>query len=597
METLLTPVHRIENVTQAKTYTNEYLKAAKATLRENALSVANLTLDNSDWIIYEFTTGDIIKLYVGEDTSHLDCIFYGKLRFPIAQITGEQNTAVLSLVHYGYCLADMLVGREYGAQSTLPSLDTIKKIITDANDGIIPRYVDKILDSDTPSGYSLNCNNVDVIADVINYVDFPFKPADKAIDDLVDVVTALKAGGSGCHWMVDNAGYFRLKLLGTSQVGIAGATNWNLWYQGTTNTAGQATLTLSESVKQLDYEEQQAEGNYILYYGNFRRPSSGDAWTQSHTGWDCSADITLSTDSGIYAVGTASVKALRNALGTPLRWWYPTAQTASWDFTSFGSTQYIPTLDFMAYRSGLTSLTVYLYTDGAHASRVSLYNSIGGPSMDGDDWISFSIPIGANWKLLSGNTWRWVNEAADPVTWSNVNWIEFGLTGLVDEYALIDGLNFGHVPLCRVAWNSNLPQNCQMRLITDNVGKSDSLVASDDSGVMAQLCYAELLRQQKATYHQNIQLPMLPKALPGQQFSLATVAYRATEIIHDIAGDDYTTTLKLNSDLINGRTRLRYEDVNKIYGNLRPEFQDRQAASIKAGSVDWRVQRLVKDYA
>jgi hypothetical protein len=135
-----------------------------------------------------------------------------------------------------------------------------------------------------------------------------------------------------------------------------------------------------------------------------------------------------------------------------------------------------------------------------------------------------------------------------------------------------------------------------MRLITDNVGKDDSLVATDDSGVMAQLAYAELLRQQKVTYHQTLTMPMIPKALPGQQFSLATVTYRASEIVHEIAGDDYTTTLTLTSDLINGRTRQRYEDVNKAYANMRPEFQDRQASSIKAGQVDWRITRLVTDY-
>jgi hypothetical protein len=30
---------------------------------------------------------------------------------------------------------------------------------------------------------------------------------------------------------------------------------------------------------------------------------------------------------------------------------------------------------------------------------------------------------------------------------------------------------------------------------------------------------------------------------------------------------------------------------------IRPEFQDRQSSSIKAGSVDWRITRLVEDYS
>ena len=72
---------------------------------------------------------------------------------------------------------------------------------------------------------------------------------------------------------------------------------------------------------------------------------------------------------------------------------------------------------------------------------------------------------------------------------------------------------------------------------------------------------------------------------------------RATKITHVIKGDDYTTILSLTDDITNGRARIRYEDLNKVYASQRPEWQDRAASNIKAGSVDWRITRLTKDYA
>jgi hypothetical protein len=92
---------------------------------------------------------------------------------------------------------------------------------------------------------------------------------------------------------------------------------------------------------------------------------------------------------------------------------------------------------------------------------------------------------------------------------------------------------------------------------------------------------------------------MIKDILPGQWVYVQSTDYRVTKIVQNInpASLGYSTTLEVTSDLINGRARSRYEDINKQWEAIRPEWQDRQASNLKAGNVDWRVSRLVKTYA
>jgi len=580
---------------------------AKVILRENGVGLAEIALDNETSIYpNDVVTHDLLTLSVGETTATATPIFYGNVQFPKATIQENTNRVMLTCQHVGYGLCEMIVGNEYGSQSINPTLDTLKEILTDSTNGILPAYVDKVLGSATNSGWDLfnSSYTSDHIAnptDIIKYVEFPFKPANKCLEDLCDLTTALKAGDAGVHWIVDNTGFFRLKLLGTSQTASegSGAPDWSLWYRGTSNDNGQATITLGDDADLIDYEEQKEECTEILYYGVFRRPGNGDLWTESTTGWSSSDYITLSFDTTNFAVGTGSIKALRNdPTGTPLRWRYPSTEDAAWDFTKIGDANHVPTLNFLASRHGLTSVSVYLYTDGSNAYKFTIYNSVGGPTYLAaqDSFYSFEIPIGPYWKNKdTTRDYRWSVEAGS-LDWSNVNWIEFGLTGLENEYCNIDSLHFGNVPLCRVAKNTSFPFT-RMKTIVDDIGKDDSLLASDDSGTMAQLAYAELLRSQKTTYTNIVKVPMLPDALPGQQFSLNGETYRATEIMHEIKNGDYTTTLTLTSDLTNSYTRRRYEDLNRQYNNFLPKYQTRAATNISSGSIDYRVLRLEKDYA
>jgi hypothetical protein len=238
-------------------------------------------------------------------------------------------------------------------------------------------------------------------------------------------------------------------------------------------------------------------------------------------------------------------------------------------------------------------MTVSLCTDSSNF--FTLYPP-GQPEIsDVDQFEHFSIDCGTDGKDTT-KAYHWAANLGGSPDWAEINYLEFTVLAPVGSYWNVDGLHFGGFPICRVAYNSDYTPYC-MKLIVDDVGKDDSLNTADDSGMMAQLAYAELLRSQKTTYQITTKQQILPDALPGQWFSISSVDLRAREITHVINGDDFTTYLDLTSDVVNGNTRRRYEDINKQYAALRPENQDRQATNIKAGKVDWRTPRYEVDYS
>jgi hypothetical protein len=101
---------------------------------------------------------------------------------------------------------------------------------------------------------------------------------------------------------------------------------------------------------------------------------------------------------------------------------------------------------------------------------------------------------------------------------------------------------------------------------------------------------------------------MIKDLLPGQLFqiyakktsggySINGTEMRVTKIEHEISMQGATSIITLTDDVTNSHPRPAYEDWNKVLlSAARPEFQDRQSTSMKAGEVDVRVPRLAEDY-
>lgn len=595
-------------------YINDRVLSTEIVRRENAFDTASLTLvENNSDLYPTITTGSTVEFLVKDQSeTTYTALLKGIVRFPVL-LHGKNESLLLKCDGAGYGLADMVVAQEYGTQSSNPTLDTLQEILVDPTNGIIPAWVNHYLGSANDSGFNYTTDHVeDVMVAVIPHLSFPYKPANKCIDDICDFLTAQQAGNAGPHWIVTTDNQFLLKSIGNSLA------HWDKYYG-----ASQAASTLTQGIDFLEenFEPMGPEKNVIIYYGAWRRPSNGDAWTEAQaTSWGSSeGHLTVSDTDTKQIVGSKSLKINQDDGVThkDLVAYYPTTVNAAWDFTSFGEFQ-IPTLNFYLLRSAaMTDFQVFLSTQGVGGGTVTQDLTVD----EDDKWFHFSLPVGPQFVtyVWGGTAGKW-SVGAGTINWAKIDDVYFVCNDAEhDEYICIDGLHFGGASVCRVArdqWpaeGGTLGQSTntvKIKPITDDIGKDDSLKATDDSGFMAQMAYAELLRLRKTVITGTVTIPLIKDALPGQWFHIhaktkadGTFAIdkdmRATKITHVIqpppAG--YTSTLELTDDLTNSHARARYEDTNKVWAAIRPEWQDRQASSMKAGNLDIRVTRLEKAYA
>jgi hypothetical protein len=590
-------------LTLGATELENLIVSAKITRIENGFDTATITLPSTSYYPGTVTEGTTVLLEV-KDASDVNytALFAGTVRFVTADIS-QTNSLILSCRGIGAGLAEMLVGAEYGTQST-NGLDTLTEIVTDSTYGLIPNYTQKILGG-SASNYSFDTTKVETIADTIPYISWPYKPVNKCLNDLIDLVTAYKAGTAGPHWIVTRSGatnYLRIKLVDGTQVG------WTKYYG---DSQANATLTYSTDYRKINLEKMAAEANYIAYYGAWRRPSNGDYWTEGTEALWGNPYGHVVNDTDIHMVGAQSINGHQHTSPSgPIR--LTIGDSSAWDFSGFTDFN-TPNLNFYLYYD-LTHDTHFVIS--MHTSATDFYAATF-TQADGTK-NEFAIPPNQKWQRYSLPVGPYSNAQAQNISWTahgSPNWnsiayISFYVNDaeLVDDGVtpmrycfFIDGLHFGDASVCRVAALSDYTGVIvKQKLITDNIGKDDSLIASDDSGLMAKLAYSELLRLRTNSTVGTIETTnMIKDILPGQWVYVQSTDYRVTKIVQNInpASLGYSTTLEVTSDLINGRARSRYEDINKQWEAIRPEWQDRQASNLKAGNVDWRVSRLVKTYA
>lgn len=619
---LTTPRYRF---TSNGTVLADHFISGEVILKENTYWTAAFNINNAASVYPSASMykGVIIKLEVKDDaiSGSYQTLFEGYLLF--AETSFDMNGGAIvkiQCVGYGYSLEMMNVAQEYGAQtSTINSghilLDSIQSILSDSELGVIPRWVNYINGSLVHvSGWSsLTTTYIENLTGSIPYIVSPSKPTSKFVDDLCDLHTAISEVNdlAGPHWIVDHSKNFRLKRVGASQTG------WTNYYGNS-----QANATLAVGVDFIDgkFQDLPYEANIIKYYGAWRRPSNGDYWTENNSTLWTTTEAGNSLDD--YAtdpkVGAYSLRAKTSASPYgPLTVIYPSAKNAAWDFSGF--------TDF-----NTPNMNFYLYYDNDSGNY--LYIRLSTTDNDYFDvtltptkqvWQHLSIPIGPHFNDQENNNLLWATHGSPD--WGEINFITFYANAISDYNAglnryffLVDGLHFGGATVCRVARQyyflgeglftpfyqhiaPPLTHNpAKFKVITDNVGKDDSLVADDDTGLMAQLAKAELMRCTTAPTIGQFTTLLISDVLPGQCFYIGK-AYRITQVTHNLpdatSNQPPTSHFEVTDDVINSHTRMRYDDVNKLYEAVRPSWQDRQASSIKAGNMDIRITPLEKAYA
>jgi hypothetical protein len=595
-------------LTLGSTIFSNRIISAVITRLENGFDTATIEIPDEKSILYPsiVTTGTALQFDVKDnsDTAYTT-ISKGIVRFPITPY-GNNEIVELKCDGTGYGFSDTVCAQEYGSQSRNPALDTIAEILTDASYGIVPKYVNKILGSATDSGFGYTTTTVDAITGVIPYIYYPYKPNNKAIDDLCDLLTAIKAEATeaGPHWIVTTDDKLHVKQISSTQA------SWTKYYG---DSQSNATLTQGIDFSDFKLETIGPEANYIIYNGSWRRPSNGDYAENNHANWGTdTATVTYSDDNAVKIVGDYSIKFVNSVLGGST-FTYPNSKDAAWDFSMF-SPYNTPTLNYYLLTSEIMAAGGgFPYTIRFCTAATDMYRFAPGDGVISifDKFQRFSYPFGPYAGLGEYSiSYEKVNNA----DWANINYIEIEVPLQHAGYANIDGFYMGDTQITRIAKNStNITANkVKMKVITDNMGKDDTLTSgtlgTTDTGLMARLAYAELLRLQKNAIVGVITIPMLKDALPGQQFHIHAkkkidgVSYnidkdmRATKITHTISSAGYFSTISLTDDLTNAHARSTYEDRNKIMAAARPDYQDRQASSIKAGDIDIRVTPLEEDY-
>lgn len=593
----------------------------EVTLRENAAS--SLIMRASDYQSKNFLAkcdvGDNVKVefkYVDKDDTYTQR-FGGWITELTPSLSDAEIVEIVAL-GYGVALVNMVVRNRFGTQSINEAVDTIKEVLTDASEGVIPQFVHKILKTATDSGYTLTTasggnDTIEPLATSMKYLDFAGKPAIKCIEDMMDLRRADNVPNAGCHWTIVPDGttaYFCLGTVG-NHAAPQPSGRWPTWFN--TDQAG-STIEVKKDMIVSQFRKARSDANYILFTGNFVKPGN-EIWTENHSGdWgDDAARVAEYDEDTIIKVNDYSLKGQWAAAGAGLdgQMYYPSGIDLNIDTSKFGTVETIPYLAFYARQKVnagniLTGPEVRLYTS---AVGNNFYQDISDLITADDKWFHISLPIGDYYAQKDEPGTRFWSENGSPL-WTDIDAvgirISCDLNGVIDFY--VDGLGFNGV-VTRAAYDSiKIGSNkCKIMLVRDNLAKGDSLDINDDSGQIAQLAKAELINAIATPYVGQIVIPMQETIMAGQ---LAHIHFgkksdgtfridsdmRIIEPKHSFTDRGALTYLTLTDDVKNSLAKNPLDLYNQLVKAVGPGFQNRTRTSILAGAVDMTQTILATDY-
>lgn len=580
--------------------------------RENGFDTVTILLVDTDADVYVNKSANDDAITVREKDligGSYTTLFAGVIRERHPAKSKAGDVMCLECDGAGYPLGVTVCGKEYGKDSD-NGYKTIKTITED----IIDNWVEKILGTATSSGHTVTADIEDIAGD-IGYLSFPYKWNMKAINDICDYLQAIKGASAGPHWIVAPDANFLLTTVGAHAA--PAVAHWPTWWR--TDAAG-STLVEGLDFENFEFEVLSKEANYILYGGMWRRPGNGDAWTENTIvdNWSKDANVTIDLNSADITGGPA-VGQQCNRYSVPLGEWgfayTPSGKTADWDFTIMGRTGAPPFLNFYGAINVIGSpaalaVSINLSTDTAHVYAYNITDML----TVADKWLHFSLPVGPHYATTDETRNFVWTPITNPADWEHINWIAIYLYTYfaIGEKFYLDGLHMGGVKVLRgarpaAAYTATNP--LKMKVITDDVAKDDSLLASDVTGSLARLAYAELLRCQSTPIVGTFTTPIAPDLLAGQLVHIhakkksngtfaidETTHFRVTKLIHNISKAKATTTWNVTSDVTNALARTATSDINTVLGLVRPEWQDRQASSIKGAILALDVPILEHSY-
>lgn len=617
------PKIQITNNRSGTTYNLEgYHTTTDVILVENGVSQAIITASDKQGETFlnkvDINDNLQVKLKYADGDNTWYQVFGGYVFDLTPMYSAEGELLTVQARGYGLGLLAMPVGEEYGTQSRNPTLNTIQEILTDASKGIIPKWVHKVLNSATDSGYSFNTTKIPNTTSDFRYLYWPYNSAKKAIDDMIDLIAAANLPSvPGAHWIVIPDG--TTAYLCTATVGIhpdPPADIWPTWWN--TDQAG-STIEVKKDMIVSKFTKQRSDGNYILYSGKLQKPGDADYWTENHSGdWSVDGGVDASygktDDNAVYKVGSYSLKCYTGVgLGSWVAIDYPSTKNAAWNIDAWGGKYNIPQLVLFLRRDaeGFAQVDMRFCTDVNNYYYYRYVNAFGTALK----WYQLGIPIGPYTREKKENDLIEIFTVGAP-SWSNINWFTmyFANSAAAQANFWVDNLYFlGHVLRGARDDTKIASQKCHVKVIVDDVGKDDTgksgTPGTTDIGMMAQLAKAELLRAVTTPIIGSIVIPGKETILPGQlahiHFGKKNGSYnidsnmRILQVNHRFAPEPhgFRTYLMLTDDVKNSRPMQPSTAYNLLLKATNPSYQTRERASIKARDIDITQPILSENYS
>lgn len=576
--------------------------------RENNYDTATLQANDEYGELHSLlSVFDEAKIYMRDSSeSAWTQIFGGHIRQSNPSVA---TSATLQLLCKGYAAAleETHCNRDYGAESSNPTLDTQQEIIQD----LVDNMINKSLGTAAGTGYNIGKTKIAAVtATTIKYVNNPYRANIEVTDIIAQLTSAIGAGANpGAHWIVDH----NKNLLFDTISNHTHTTEWPNWWN-----TDQAGSTLTQDVDFLDFQvldKAEEFANKVLLVTDFRRPTY-DYWTEDSGGaalWgnEGFTGITNESATGYYVVGSHSLKFDPDGATTGYGY-FPSSANAAWNVNAWGSEKTIPRLNFYCRKKNLTTTTTYVYLSTNTTARKTDYfyaTFLNWQTEADDTWFFKSIPIGPYWASTEeAKQFRW--DTVGSPSWSNIGSLEFVVSlGGADATLHIDDLHFSG-KLARSAKNStNITANKEhQKVLISRNAMDDSCVASDDTGYAARIAYAELLRRQSLPVTVMFTVAGKQSMMAGQKLHVhagkkrdgasytVDADMRIIELAHKISGGNgFTTTVTATSDLKNSSPVNIPDQYAMWQENMF--VNSAEAKNIRAGAeVDLLIPMIEKDY-
>jgi len=577
---------------------------------ENAVDSATIVANDYKGINYlsKINNLNTLKIYLRykEKTTTWTQIFQGEVESIQPQLSMNGEILAATARGVGYPFVDMNVFDEYGTESTNPTVDKVSEVIYD----IVTNYVEKSFGG-AASGHTFTVltDNTSPSWDVsLTYAPFPFKTALDSLKTLCDLGAA-HAGptNAGPHFIVTPGGKLCTATIGSHTAQFD--TDWPTWWRTDQNHS-----TLQQGKDFLNYTFQDDVKNYfnhIIYAGSLLKPGSGDFCENNSADWAVyvsSGTPYVTDDNSVKKVKSYSIKAYSsNALvGGSLYLRYKKNVSWGYNTTYWGGEIAHPTINFWLRRdAGINYFYLRLcQSDSIYASA----SRLNAPTAN--EWYGFSLEIGpyGHIKDSNGNDWLY----SGGFNWTNVNYIYiFGDVANSSCAFWVDGLNF-QGQLIRTAKDTTkiTSDDERQKYIFDSVGKDDTTKAgtpgTTDTGYMARVAKAELLRCAKKPLVGHLTIPCAEDLLPGQLIHIYAnqksdgtfnidANFRVIELRHVVTVQGSKTELSVTNDLKNSLVNKTYSMANLVVSQLLGK--DRESINLKSMAIDLTTPMLTETYS